>query len=248
MIRVEAVGDVTVVTLDGGKANALSLELLEHIAVTFAKLDGAVVLTGVGSSFSAGVDLLRIVEGGPSYVEPFMAALSRAFLAVFTHPAPVVAAINGHAIAGGCVIAAACDQRLMSGGQIGLTELAVGVAFPIAAIEICRFAFGAAATRLTLAAELFGAAQAKALGVVDEVVEPADLMSAATILASRLGSFPPDAYVAAKQKLQAPALERIAAGQAGDAEVVRSWCAEDTHALIRQQLQAMAARRSGANG
>ncbi|MGI8723130.1 MAG: enoyl-CoA hydratase-related protein, partial [Geodermatophilaceae bacterium] len=60
----------------------------------------------------------------------------------FTHPRPVVAAVNGHAIAGGCVLAAAADVRLMSDGSIGLTELNVGVAFPTAALEIARHAAG----------------------------------------------------------------------------------------------------------
>ena len=75
------------------------------------------------SVFSAGVDLRALADGGAEYAGRFVAALSEAFLAVFDHPAPVVAAINGHAIAGGCVLAMCADVRLMSGGTIGLTEL-----------------------------------------------------------------------------------------------------------------------------
>ena len=76
------------------------------------------------------------------YTEEFLTALSRMFRAVFDHPRPTVAAINGHAIAGGCVLALACDARLMSAGRIGLSELAVGVPFPVAALEIVRHALG----------------------------------------------------------------------------------------------------------
>lgn len=244
VIRVETSGHVSVLTLDGGKANAMSLELLEHIIDAFDGLDGAVVITGVGSAFSAGVDLQRIVDGGASYVEPFLGALSHAFVKVFSHPAPVVAAINGHAIAGGCVLAAACDRRLMASGRIGLTELAVGVPFPVAGLEISRFAFGTAAARLALGAELFTPAEAHALGVVDQVTEASDLMGEAIDLATRLGSFAPQAYHATKHELHAPTMARIAAGQATDEEVLRSWCSEETRARIVTQLEAMAAKRS----
>ena len=91
------------------------------------------------------------------HAERFVTALSEAFLAVFDHPAPVVAAINGHAIAGGCVFAMCADVRLMSAGTIGLTELAVGVPFPVAALEICRFAMGPSVTRAALQANTIDA-------------------------------------------------------------------------------------------
>ena len=149
---VEECDGVAVVRLDDGKVNALDLELLTAISATMARLVDvpAVVLTGAGTVFSAGVDLRRIVEGGPAHVREFLPELSRAFLAVFDHPRPVVAAVNGHALAGGCVLAAACDVRLMSGGRIGLTELLVGVPFPVAPLEIMRFAVGPAVAGLAL--------------------------------------------------------------------------------------------------
>jgi enoyl-CoA hydratase len=132
MLDLEERGDVAVMRLRHGKVNALDLELLLAISGAIRAVDHgrAVVITGSGSTFSAGVDLRRIVAGGPSYVREFLPALSDSFMAIFDHPGPVVAAVNGHAIAGGCVIAAACDVRLMSQGTIGLAELSVGVPFP----------------------------------------------------------------------------------------------------------------------
>ena len=62
------------------------------------------------------------MTGGPEYIDRFLTSLSAAFLAVFDHPAPVVGAVNGHAIAGGCVFAMATDMRLMSGGTIGVAR------------------------------------------------------------------------------------------------------------------------------
>src|SRR5271155_1513252 len=92
--------------------------------------------------FSAGVDLIRVSSGGAAYVRAFLPALHRLCDAVFFHPKPVVAAINGHAIAGGCVLACCADRRIMAraSGRIGVTELLVGVPFPALAFEILRFA------------------------------------------------------------------------------------------------------------
>src|SRR3954463_9513911 len=189
MIQVGHEGDVAVVRFEHGKVNALDLELLRAITTTMGEVSsaGAIVLTGTGRAFSAGVDLRRIVDGGVAYAEEFLPALSEAFLAVFDCPRPVVAAINGHALAGGCVIAAATDLRLMSDGTIGLTELAVGVQFPTVPLEIARYAFGAGAGRLALTGETFGVDEAFRLGLVDEVIAPDELLPRSLSRASALG-------------------------------------------------------------
>ena len=97
---VEVADGVSTVRLNHPPVNAIDLDLLDAVISTMGGLDGPVVITGAGRCFSAGVDLPKIVEGGAEYTDRFMTALSAAFLAVFDHPAPVVAAINGHAIAG----------------------------------------------------------------------------------------------------------------------------------------------------
>jgi enoyl-CoA hydratase len=150
-------------------------------------VEGPVVLTGAGRSFSAGVDLRALADGGADYAGRFVAALSEAFLAIYDHPAPVVAAINGHAIAGGCVLAMCADVRLMSGGTIGLTELAVGVPFPVAALEICRDAMGISASRAALGAKTIDADTALARGWIDAVVPGDDIVAQAVTTARELG-------------------------------------------------------------
>ena len=127
-----------------GKVSAIDLELLECVVDRLDQIEEssarAIVLAGTGSSFSAGVDLFRVLDGGPDYLNRFLPALSRALVRLFTFPRPVVAAINGHAIAGGCILASACDYRLMAlgKGKIGVPELVVGVPFPMIALEILR--------------------------------------------------------------------------------------------------------------
>ena len=116
MIELTEQGGVAVLRLGDGKVNAMSLELCEALTARFAAVASAraVVLTGTGRIFSAGVDLLRLTEGGAPYVRKFLPALRTMFAAVFSHATPVVAAINGHAIAGGCVLACGADWRLMA--------------------------------------------------------------------------------------------------------------------------------------
>ena len=194
MLSTDVRDDVAVLRIEHGRVGALDVELLNALTEAVAASDGAVVITGSGSSFSAGVDLRQILDGGRSYTEELLVALSRTFRAVFDHPRPTVAAVNGHAIAGGCVLALACDLRLMSGGRIGLTELAVGVPFPTAALEIVRHALGPRAGQVVLGAQTQDRERALALGVVDELTEPDELLPRAVALATELAARPPEAY------------------------------------------------------
>ena len=142
MITSESRDRVTVVRLEHGKVNAFDIELMRGWISELARLEqadtSAVVLTGTGKVFSAGVELRRLTEGGRDYVKAFLPLLGDAFFKTFTFTKPLVAAVNGHAIAGGCVLACACDYRVMAEGtgRIGTPELSVGVPFPSMAMEI----------------------------------------------------------------------------------------------------------------
>jgi len=218
MLDLEERGRITIVRLEHGRVNALDVELLEAIAQAFGSLERgrAVVFTGAGRSFSAGVDLKRILDGGAEYVRSFRPALSAAVKAVFYHPGPVVAAINGHAIAGGCVLASACDIRIMSGGTIGLSEMLVGVPFPGVPLEVMRYALGDAVRRFVLTAQLLSPRDALAAGLIDEVAEPEALLETALAEAERLLRISPEVYEFTKRQLQAPARERIDALRQSD--------------------------------
>ena len=124
MIHREDRGDVTILRLERGKVNAMDIELCNAFSAELDELlkrnVRSIVLTSKGSTFSAGVDLIRLINEGQGYVEKFFPALTEALLRVFTFPRPIIAAMNGHAIAGGFILACACDVRIMVEGTARL--------------------------------------------------------------------------------------------------------------------------------
>jgi enoyl-CoA hydratase len=227
-----------------GKASALDVELLEAL---LRELEGAaadvraVILTGTGSIFSAGVDLFRLTREGADYVRRFLPLLSRVLRALFAFPRPVVAAANGHAIAGGCLLVLAADARLMAGGggRIGVPELLVGVPFPTTALEVARFAVPRDKVQsLIYTGRTLQPQDALAAGLIDEVVAPADLQARAQEVARQFALIPPEVYRLTKQALRAETLERIdRASEAQDQAALKVWTAAETHAHIREYLR-----------
>jgi enoyl-CoA hydratase len=244
VLDIEEREGTAVLRLRHGKVNALDLELVRAITGALGTVapDRAVVLTGAGSAFSAGVDLRRIVEGGEPYVREFLPALAEMFMSVFCHPGPVLAAVNGHAIAGGCVIAAACDVRVMSQGTIGLAELSVGVPFPTEALEVLRHAVGPAAGRLVLTAELLDASAAQSVGLIHDVVSPEALPDAVLARAQSMLRTPAEVFSFTKRQWQQPTLDRIAARK-DDAEAVAAmWASPRSLEAIAAYLDALGKR------
>ncbi len=251
MFETAALGPIAVVTLRHGKANALDIEFCEALSARFDELrqsdTRAVVLTGQGRIFSAGVDLRRLSEGGADYIRAFLPALHRLFETVFFHPRPVVAAINGHAIAGGAVLATCADRRIMAekAGRIGVTELLVGLPFPALAMEILRFAVPPRhLSEFTLGAATYETDAAMARGWIDETAEPAELIGDAIAVAQELAALSPAAFAQTKEQLRTAARERLAAsGAATDRIVTDIWTAPETLERIRAYVARVLEKR-----
>jgi enoyl-CoA hydratase/carnithine racemase len=237
-------GDVAVLRLAHGKASALDLELcsaltaqLEEYRRSSAK---ALVLTGTGRIFSAGVDLVRITTEGAPYMRAFLPALNRALETLFSLLKPVVAAVNGHAIAGGCIMACAADHRLMArdGGRIGIPELLVGVPFPVVPLEIMRFAVAPPHLQLMISRGLTLAPdEALQRGVVDAVVDPDRVVHDAIGVAQALAAIPVSAFALTKRLLREPVLERIHVGAALDAIVQDAWASAEILDAVRGYVE-----------
>ena len=251
MFDVKTEGGIAVITMAQGKANALDIEFCNGLVSGFAALRSAetkaVVLTGQGKMFCAGVDLKRLSEGGAGYIRKFLPALHRFYDVIFHFPKLVVAAINGHAIAGGAVLAACADRRIMAreGGRIGVTELQVGVPFPALAFEIVRFAVPPRyLAEFTLGAETYATDAALHKGWIDEVVEPGDLMTRALTVAKELALLSPPAFAQTKKQIRQAITERLAqSGPATDKAVTDIWCAPATLGYIRDYVERTLTKR-----
>jgi enoyl-CoA hydratase len=249
-IVLEMRGDIAVARMAHGKASTLDVEFCDMLVRTFDSLAAspvsAVVLTGTGGIFSAGVDLLRLQKGGAAYAERFVPLISVVVRALFTFPKPLVAAVNGHAVAGGCVMACTADHRMMARGpaRIGVAELLVGVPFPTAPLEAVRHVV----PPHLLQAVVYGALtyppeQALVLGLVDELVDADHLVDEAVVVAERLAALPAEAFALTKRLLRAPALARIDAGAEHDREVERVWRDPATLERVRRYVENTFKRR-----
>lgn len=229
---------IAILTLNHGKANALDVELCEELQKLMATIVAsdirAVVLTGTGTIFSAGVDLFRLLEEGEPYARRFFGAMVSMFTELFLLPRPVVAAVNGHAIAGGAIFNACCDYRLMSAGRIGVPELRVGVPFPAIALEIVRFG---RMEPIVYTGETVTPDVALSRGIIDAVSDPGDLLERAVERAKQLGAIPRDAFRLAKRQLRTPYVAAARALAAEDAEARDLWSAKTTHEAIRRYLE-----------
>jgi len=239
MLRCET-GRVAIVTLDRPPANALDTAAFEELIDVLARLRAAadvraVVLTGTGRFFSAGLDLFAVFGYPPAGFDAFTAKFDEAFAALFAFPKPVVAAINGHAIAGGAVLAAAADHRVIADGpgRMGFTEIQVGVPFPVAILEIVRFACaGPSLAELLYHGRTYPPSEACTHRLADELVAPGELMARAVERAEALAAHDRTAFALVKRQLRAPALRLIEALRPGEDDVWDVWRSAETRAAV----------------
>ncbi len=234
----------TLLRLAHGKASALDTDFALAITAAVREAESAakpLLLTGSGAIFSAGVDLKRLLEADDTESAAFLDALEDCFEALFRFPLPVVAAVNGHAIAGGCVLVAACDHRIMTTGKarIGVPELLVGVPFPPAAFEIVREAFPPAThSDAFWRGKLLDPSRALEAGWIHETAEPDDVVPRATAWLEALSGIPEATQRLTKQTLRAPAIDRIVRSRAAlRDDVIRTWQSQPVRDAIRTYVE-----------
>jgi enoyl-CoA hydratase len=206
--------------------NALDVELIEELSEAIgAELEAgasALVLTGSGRAFSAGIDTKAVAGATPAQLAASIRSLNAMVSALYSAPVPVVAAINGHALGGGLVIALACDVRVASARDdyvLALNEAEAGVAFPAGPLRVVQAALDpSVASALCLSSRRIGAEEALALHVVDELSEPERLEHRALERAAEMASF--GAYREVKRQLRAAAAADLHAIAEGDGDPV----------------------------
>lgn len=206
-IKVEKQGHVGILTISRPEAlNALNTEVLADLnaALTQAETDEelyVVVLTGEGRSFVAGADIAQMRDFGAVEGKAFSDAGNATFLRIENFPKPVIAAVNGFALGGGCELSMACDIRIASEkAKFGQPEVGLGITPGFGGTQrLPRIIGTGKAMELILSAKTIGAAEAKEIGLVNQVVAPEALMETALALANAIASQAQIAVRAAKQ-------------------------------------------------
>ena len=197
-------------------ANAMDAEFLDELGRNFDALSsdpsvGAVIVTGTGTIFSAGVDLKRLPDLDVAGQNALVRGLNSACASAFGCAKPVIGAINGHAIAGGMVLALCCDYRIAVGdrSRYGLSEVRVGVPFPFVPYAIIENQLTPQALRRFIQfGQGIDAETARVWGALDEVVEPNQLMARARAKATECLAIPPGGYSKVKHQLRGEVADR----------------------------------------
>jgi enoyl-CoA hydratase len=239
-LELERDEQVLVVRINRPPANALVPELLEEGCRLVEELrwdpPRAVVITGAGQFFSGGVDL-KVAPRLPRKEQARMVAGINALFAGwygFWHP--VVAAVNGHAVAGGLILALCADHRVgADGARYGLTETRVGIPYPAAAIGVVKAELAPEiARRLVLGAELIDSSLAREWGVVDELAPAERVLERALAVARGFAGLPPKTFTEVKRQLRSNALEAIGAAVEQDPMAAGWLNAEAAEAVLRE--------------
>ena len=177
---------LALITLNRGKSNPLNREIITELSDMLHNISndtniGGVLITGREHFFSAGLDLIELFNYNEEEIRSFWKLFMDFTAQIISFKKPMAAAINGHSPAGGCVIALACDIRVMAEGNyiIGLNEVPVGIIVPDSIFQLYAFWLGKGnAARSLLEGKLFSPEEALKIGLVDELVNPASIMSA----------------------------------------------------------------------
>lgn len=214
-VTIEIEDRVATLTMAKLPANTMEPEFLGELAESFHSLSadrdvGAVIVTGLNAVFSAGVDLKSVPGLDVAGQDALVRGLNSAYAAAFGCPKPVIGAINGHAIAGGMVLALCCDYRIAVGGRarFGLTEVRVGVPFPDVPYAVIAHQLSPPALRrFAQFGQNVDAETALAWGALDEVVTPPDLCARAREKARECLAIPPGGFAKVKWQLRGATAE-----------------------------------------
>jgi enoyl-CoA hydratase len=240
---------VAIARLEAGKANAIDHSFIDRLDGLLDELQRtearALVVTGYDRYFSAGLSLPTLIDLDRAQMSEFIERFDNAMLRLFECPLPTVAAINGHAIAGGCVIALQADYRMMADGpsQIGLSEAQLGISLPPIVIETLRSQLPPASLiPIAYEGRLLAPSVAVLLGLVHEVVPQAELEARAMLRAAQLASGKGQAFAAIKHALRQPAVEAVRRNGDGVARWLDCWFSDAGRAAVAEAVDKLSNR------
>ena len=209
-IELQKDAGIVKVILHRGKVNALNDQVIAELHSTLIDLEKdlnvkAIVISGSGKFFSFGFDIPEFLSYSKQKFTDYLVRFTDLYAYIFFYPKPVIAAINGHAIAGGCMLALAGDKRIMVSGKakISLNEINFGSSVFAGSTEMLRFCAGDKnAAEILYSGAMYSAEEAKELGLIDIFTNENDLMKVATTLALELGEKPVPAFASIKSLLR----------------------------------------------
>lgn len=246
-IRIEREGQTVVLRLAKERANAIDPVLLEDLARACDELAhddtvrGVLLASAHPTMFSPGLDLVTLIEFTRPELQSFLGKFASVVWALYGLNKPMVAAINGHAMAGGCIFALTADYRVLRrGAQIGLNEVKVGVPLPWSVALLLRASVSPSSlTRVALLGRNFSDEEAVRAGLVDEVAEPGSFDS---VCRERLAEFvdkDPQALSVTKYYLRASVLTEM---RAREVELIRDFLTCWFSPESQQRLRAIVAK------
>jgi enoyl-CoA hydratase/carnithine racemase len=213
MIEERIEDSIVIATINHGRNNSITLDWLRQLRDIVNRVNSGdefkgIVLTGAGRTFSSGFDLPMFLDlKDLNAVVAFFKEEEDILLDIFTCKKPVVAAINGSAVAGGMILAMACDWRIMKNHpklKIGMSEIKIGLPLSVAQSRIMRF--GLDSDRLyrdvMYLAEMYDVNQARAMGAIDEIVEEDKLITRAKEVVCMFMDQPGKAFMKLKEGLR----------------------------------------------
>jgi len=241
--RTTRIDEVAVIALERGKVNALNPSVIRELAGRLDEVEGddavrALVLTGSGNFFTFGFDIPEFLSYPKDEFTKFLVDFTGLYRRIFLFAKPVGAGLNGHTIAGGCMLALACDRRVMAlgKGKISLNEIGFGASVFAGCVEMLRARVGhATAEAVLLSGEMYDAEEALRLGLVDRTAPPERLPQAAVEEAQILGARNREAYRSIKGLLRGPVAEEIERREAASIrEFADIWYSDETRAMLRK--------------
>lgn len=242
-VRASVSGGIAEVSLQRGKVNALDEQVVGELAACFAELGGdpgagAVILTGTGKFFSFGFDIPEFLPWPKEDFTRYLVKFTDLYRSLFVFPKPLIAALNGHTIAGGCMLALACDRRLMAmgKGKVSLNEISFGSSVFAGAVAMLRLRVSERnAEEVLWGGALYAPEEACAVGLVDEVVAEHQLAERARSVAHELAAKDGAAFASIKRLLRAPTAEAMAAREPESIrEFVELWYSPQTRRQLEQ--------------
>jgi len=234
---------IATLTLARGRVNALNGTVVDQLRTQLKNVEmdreiGAVILTGSGKFFSFGFDIPAFLALTKEEFAEYLVNFTDLYTYLFLFPKPVIAAINGHAMAGGCMLALACDHRVMAIGKakISLNEIGFGSSVFAGSTEMLRFWVGnAKATEILYTGAMYQAEQAKDLGLVHEASTEQNFTAAVEKAASALQEKASPAFASIKSLLRKSVAEEMRRREAGSIkEFVEIWYSEETWANLQK--------------